>query len=295
MAFAVTTTWYAVRWAPVPGRPTAGQGQGEARRHRLGCGTSKPGPRRARAERGEARERPSWIPPGWGGEAPLLPDLPRPSPRMGDHDLVRFRPPFCGALLQLQGPLHGEGGSVGSRGSPLFLPPRVRPSSAAASPPAPCLPSAKGADPCLYFGALDGLRPRSLSQVCFGANACDNDTSWRAGVRDPSAGPRPGRAWAGRSAGRLAAGARGAHGELGEAAARGPWGSGRGRPGPGAPGAGSPSAPATREACQDGGGGGSQSPLARLPADLHHKERGFVEILLASREAKLRRKVKFSS
>lgn len=125
------TTWNGVRRAPVPGWPTSWQGQGEGRRHRLGCGTSKPGLPRAPAEREEARERLCWSPGGGRG-------------RMGDDDLVRFMPPhsvvLCSSLLQ--GPLHsGRGAFWGPEEAPC------PPCPASSRPPRPqahrspvCLP-----------------------------------------------------------------------------------------------------------------------------------------------------------
>lgn len=154
------TTWNGVRRAPVPGWPTSWQGQGEGRRHRLGCGTSKPGLPRAPAERGEARERLCWSP--GGGAAGRAPEWETMT-------LCVSCPPFCGALLQ---PPSGtstqwEGGFLGSRGSPLSSLPRVQPSSAAASPSEPCVPSAEGEiRACISVPwMLSVLGPSALGQL----------------------------------------------------------------------------------------------------------------------------------
>lgn len=150
------TTWNGVRRAPVPGWPTSWQGQGEGRRHRLGCGTSKPGLPRAPAEREEARERLCWSPGGGAAEWETM-------------TLCVSCPPFCGALLQ---PPSGtstqwEGGFLGSRGSPLSSLPRVQPSSAAASPSEPCVPSAEGEiRACISVPwMLSVLGPSALGQL----------------------------------------------------------------------------------------------------------------------------------
>lgn len=161
-----------------------------------------------------------------------------PASRDETMTLCASCPPFCGALLQ---PPSGtstqwEGGFLGSRGSPLFSLPRVQPSSAAASPSAPCVPAAQGEiRACTSVPwVLSVLGPSPMSAS---GQSPVTTTGQSSGpeclscpetglLEDRSQGP-PQRALVclGRArAGRQPAGAGGADGELGKAAGCGPWG-----------------------------------------------------------------------